>query len=309
MASTCYSVLRVPAVRVTQLDACGQVVTGACSWVASNGIVSIEQELELQDREDYTTPNGDGDLCITDTSPPRLKWINVTLTFCEVDPEMYNIMSAEPLVLNDAETPRAVGFRTREGSVEASNFAFEAWTRVGGSSNCSGGTVSYGYMLLPWVVEGVIGDLTLENAAATFTVTGRTSHNSLWGVGPYSVLTHEFGANEGFPSPLLTAITATDHRHLQVVTLPPPTGSCGCAAIPGALTIVDPGVGTTGSMTIPAGVLPAVVDWGDGGAREVLPVGTVSPKVHTYAAPGTYLVKLYPQSSSTVIYQGSVTVA
>ena len=308
MTSTCYSLLRVPAVRVTKLDACGTVVNGLSS-VASNGIVTIEQTVEQEDRQDFFTLNADGQPCLRDTSPPILKWINVEITFCQVDPELYNIMTAEPLVLNDATSPAAVGFRTREGSVNDSNFAFEAWMRVSGDSNCDGG-VNYGYFLLPWVKEAVVGDMTMENGAANFTISGRTSYNSPWGTGPYNIRLVESGVNTGLPAKLLTSISALDHRHMQLTTLAPPTPTCGASLVNGTLTVIDPGAGTTANLTIPTGItLPAIVDWGDATPDTTVAVGASSPVTHSYGAPGTYTVTMYSSTVSGPVWTGNVTVS
>jgi len=299
MPSICYPVLRVPAVRLTKLGSCGEVVDSTCSSATSNGIITIEQTAELEDRQDYFTLNADAQPCITDTSPPILKWINVTITFCQVDPELYNIATAEPLVLNDATpTPVAVGFRTRQGSVNNSNFAFEAWTRIGGSNNCSGGTVQYGYFLLPWLVEGMVGDLTLENGAANFVITARTQPNSLWGVGPYDVIR----LSTGTPSPLLVPIASGDHRHMQVTTQPPPTVTCGCTDVTPTVT-VSPLAGSAPlavSLTVPTGTLPAVIDWGDATPLQTVTSGATVP--HSYTAPGTYTVKYHPLNFSGPAY-------
>lgn len=300
MPSICYPVLRVPAVRLTKLDSCGEVVDSTCSMATSNGIITIEQTAELEDRQDYFTLNADAQPCITDTSPPILKWINVTITFCQVDPELYNIATAEPLVLNDATpTPVAVGFRTRQGSVNNSNFAFEAWTRIGGSNNCSDGQVQYGYFLLPWLVEGMVGDLTLENGAANFIITARTQPNSLWGVGPYNVVRN---ATTGVPGPLLVPIASGDHRHMQVTTEPPPAVTCGCGDVTPTVT-VSPLAGSDPllvSLTVPTGTLPAYIDWDDGSPIESVTSGATVP--HTFASPGTYTVSYFSAAASGPTY-------
>lgn len=308
MTSVVYSLLRVPAVRVTKLDSCGVVVSTASS-VASKGVITIEQEAEVEDREDFYSKNADGEFCVRDTSPPILKWINLTLTFCQVDPELYNLLTAEPLVLDDAASPKAVGFRTREGSVAASNFAFESWQRVAGDAACASGVTQYGYFLLPWVKEGMVGSLTQENGNANFTVTARTSFGSPWGLGPYNIRKVEAGATAGQPAPLLTPIVAADHRHMQLVTLAPPLPTVGTTDVTQPLTVVDPGVGTNGSLTIPANVtLPATVDWGDS-STSTIAAGTVGPVVHTYSGAGTYAVKLKSTVYSGPTWSGSVTVS
>lgn len=311
MASDCFSLLRFAAARVTKLTSCGVVVQSACSSAATvGGIITVAMTREVQERQDYTTVDGDGNLCITDTKAEILKWIPVEITFCKVDPEMFNIMTAEPLVLNDAAVPTADGWRTRQGSADNSFFAFEGWVRVSGSDGCTDGTVQYGYFVLPFVKEAVVGDVTFENAAATFTVNGIAVIGSGWGTGPYNIRRILSGPDAGEPAPLLTAIGPLDFRHLQLTTLPPPLGGCGCVALPATLTVVDPGPGTTADMTIPnLALLPAYVDWGDATPTQLIPVGTVSPVNHMYAAPGTYSVTFRSASHSAPPYSGSVTVA
>lgn len=224
----CSSFLRVPSVRATLLDECGEPQVGSCIQVVTDGIITIAETRDQNDRQDFFTLNADGKACVTDTSPPILKWLNLTITFCRVDPELFNLITGEPLVLDGSG--EAVGFRTREESVDTVNFGFEAWTRISGASACgTTGNVRYGYVLYPWVIEGVTGDLTLENGLANFTVTARTRNQSLWGTGPYNVVLD----GTGTPSPLLVPIAEGDHRHLQTTEVAPPESVCGCQPSPG----------------------------------------------------------------------------
>jgi hypothetical protein len=307
MPSECFTPIRVPAVRVTQLDACGIPVDGACNQVVSKGIVSVAQSPEYEARQDYFTLNADAEPCITDTAPPILKWINLTITFCNVDPQLFAMVSGEPLVLDDAATPNVVGWDTEVGSVETVNFGFEGWTRIGGANACTDGTVNYGYFLLPWVTEGTIGDVTFANASTTFTVTARTNANSPWGTGPYNVLTNKSGANSGFPGPMLTAIGPNAHRRLQLVNLAPPTAQCGCQPLPGpSMSAVAVVKAVTLTMpTSPALTYPIFINWGDGTTQEK----TVSAAtfVHTYATAATFTITAGPMDFSTAPSTTTVT--
>jgi hypothetical protein len=186
---------------------------------------------EYEDREEFFVKNGDGVFCVKETNPPVLKWINLVLTFCNVDPELVNIMSAEPLVYDDAASPRATGFNTQEGSAANANFALEGWTRLSGlSTPCTGG-VEYGYVLFPWVVEGTIGDMTFENGAVSFVLNGRTKSGSAWGTGPYFVDYSDNPAGSTTNIALLTPITSTQHHRMFITRKPPPTAACGCTAL------------------------------------------------------------------------------
>jgi hypothetical protein len=231
MTSTCFTPFKIPTVRATLLTACGVPATGSCSTVVTDGIISVEMTKEYEDREEFFVKNGDGEFCVRETNAPVLKWINLVLTFCNVDPELLNIMSAEPLVYDNSTTPVATGWSTQEGSAANVNFALEGWTRLTSlSTPCTGG-VEYGYVLFPWIVEGTIGDMTFENGAANFVLNARTRSNSAWGTGPYMVDLSDLPATYNTQIPLLTPITSIQHHRMFVTRLAPPTASCGCTAL------------------------------------------------------------------------------
>lgn len=229
MTTTCYTPFKISRVRATLLSSCGQPVTGSCSTVTSNGIISIAMTKEYEARQEFFVKNGDGQFCVRETNPPELKWINLVLTFCNVDPAMVSLLSAEPLVYSDADVPVPTGFSTEEGSAATVNFALEGWTRISGQSGieCTGG-VKYGYVLFPWIIEGTIGDLTHENGASNFVVNARTRSGSLWGTGPYKVGLSDATATLNNQIPLLTPIGARQHHRMFLTRLAPPAAVCGC---------------------------------------------------------------------------------
>jgi hypothetical protein len=231
MTTICFTPWKVPKVRVTQLSSCGVPVTG-CSTVVSDGIISIAMTKEYEARQEFFVKNGNGDFCVRETNPPILKWINLVLTFCNVDPELVNIMAAEPVYNNDATSATAIGYSTQEGSAANSNFAFEGWTRLAnnGSVPCTGG-VEYGYTLFPWVVEGTVGDVTYENGAANFTVNARTRSGAGWGLGPYFVSYSDNPTGSTTPARLFTPITSIQHSRMFVTRYAPPTAACGCTTL------------------------------------------------------------------------------
>jgi hypothetical protein len=307
MPSICFTPIRLPVIRVTTENSCGTVVTGASATFTSTGLTTVAMAVNQEDRQDYFALNADAAPCITDTAPPILKWIDLTITFCAVDPQMITVLTGEPLVVDDSTVPVAVGWRTSVGSVNTVNFGFEGWTRIGGSGACAAGSTQYGYFLLPWVTEGILGDVTFENGAATFTVTARTQAGGNWGVGPYSVIKSNATATPGYPMPLLTPIGTKDHRHLQLTTLAPPLGVCGPQTLP-AGTLSMSAAARVVTLTFPTpSILPATINWGDGTAPVLVTTGTTT--THTYTAAGTYAVTMVNNSGvSQPFYAGSITV-
>lgn len=304
--STCFAVLRLPMVRVTSLNSCGVVNTGTGVQVTTSGLVSVAMAVNEEALQDYFTLNADAQPCITDTAPPVLKWLDLTITFCNVDPRLLNLVSGEPLVLNDATVPVAIGWDTAVGSVNSVNFAFEGWTRIGGTSQACVGTLpSYGYFLLPWVTNGVIGDISIDNGAATFTVTARTQAGGQWGVGPYNVVLSAATATLNQPMPLLTSIGPLVHRRLFVTQLAPPPAVCGGGDLPtGPLTLSA--TVKLATLTHPTGIAyPAIINWGDAGGLQTVNSGPTT--THTYATASTFTVTMATTTYSAAAYSGTVT--
>ena len=231
MTAVCFAPFRVPRVRITKLNSCGQVVTGSCSQVVTDGIISIEMTKNYEDRQEFFIKNADGQFCVRETVPPILKWIDLVFTFCNVDPDIVNLMAAEPLYSSDDAAATKIGWSTAEDSVNNVNFAFEGWTRLSGTGvPCTGGT-EYGYVLFPWVIEGTIGDMTLENGVVNFVVNARTRSLSQWGTGPYNVDLSDNAGTLNNPIRMLTPITSNQHHRMFITRLAPPAASCGCAAV------------------------------------------------------------------------------
>lgn len=228
MPTECWSPIRGRAMRVTKLNACGAAVPGPKITVVSEGFVSVQLTFNYEDGEVTRKKNANGDICVSDPGKPALSGIDAEIAFCGVDPEMYGIITGNPVVMNrDGD---ATGIRI--GEKVDSNWALEVWTDLVGAA-CTGNTQPFGYLLLPWLFGGRIGDKTVEEAAMDLTVSSSTKRDSLWGVGPYNVTLHD-GATESdppVPGPLLEAIGARDHFHMDKVLVPPPVGACGAIAL------------------------------------------------------------------------------
>ena len=298
MATICATPFKVPRLRATLLDECGNVVEGDCSTVVTDGTITVEIAREYEDREDFFKKNGDGVFCVKETDPPILKWINLTMTFCNVDPNLVNLIAGEAVLEDDAEVPNVIGFRNTEGASALVNVAIEVWTRTTGGA-CGPGETRFGYLLFPWVIEGTISDLTLVNGAADFVLTARTRSGSPWGVGPYTVQESLAAATLGDPLPFYQIVGALDHEEWIWTTLEPPVAACGCIALPLALVASDTGVLTV-TVTKPTAVsFPVFIDWGDATPLEEF---TAAPITHVYGIAGSYDISLYPGGISSAAY-------
>lgn len=244
---TCFALVRGYMMRVTRLDACGAKVLGPSSTVVSEGFISVAYTANTEEGESISIPNASGKICILDEPAPTFTGYDVEVTFCGVDPELYSLMTGQPVVYNDAVTPVPVGFQVNSDvDLAGQGFAIELWSRVPAAA-CEGGNAAYGYLLNPFLQGGIIGDFTVENAAVNFTLSGaKTKDGNSWGVGPYDVIRE---AVSGDPSPLLEALPVKNHLHMQLTTLAPPVDACGAQPL---------GVEATGATAgIPATLTPA----------------------------------------------------
>ncbi len=231
MPATCWSVVRGKRVRVTTLDPCGTPpdALAEASQVVSSGFISVEYRLVYEDGDEYTQKNADGFLCINDRGDDVLKRVEFTISFCNVDPELLEFMTGNPLEVDGAGN--SVGFRVSENAT-VTDFGFELWSGVP-NQPCVEGEVLYGYFLLPWAHNGTLRDFTVENGPTNFEVQGWTKGGGGWGVGPYNVVAS--GA-AGAPSSLEDPLLAGEHLLARVTTVAPPAAVCGAQAMPAAPT-------------------------------------------------------------------------
>lgn len=188
MASKCFPLVRGRVMRATALDACGRPKDAACSYIVTDGFVSVELTANIAEGDEITVTNANGVTCVRDPATPSFTGYGVQITFCDVNPELYAMLTNQSVVFDPFGN--AVGFRvSSSAAVSEANFALEVWSKVPGvvcdDPNAEG---TFGYFLLPFVSGGVLGDFTIENGAVTFTLqNAATKDGTGWGVGPYNV--------------------------------------------------------------------------------------------------------------------------
>lgn len=289
MKSRAPSFLRGKRMRATLLDGVGRPIYGDASVVTTKGFVSVGSTTNIEEGEAITQPNANGETCINEAATPTFNGFAVEAEFCEVDFALFSMLTGQDVVLDSTGT-RIVGI-DESTKVNLSNvqFALELWLGASGLDNPSAGAQgSFGYLLYPFLGGGVISDITVENAAITFTVTGmQTKNGAAWGSGPYNV-----ELVDGTPSPLFQPLTAATHRRIMQVEVAPPEPQSG------SVPLLDPSAealtGVTATPTglsvalepLPAGTDPVWYDFGDG-TWDYAETGSYT---HVYDAAGTYTI-------------------
>jgi hypothetical protein len=305
MATKCISLVRGRRARFTRLDACGRPVYGPESQVVTEGFVSVSYTANVDEGEEISLPNAAGKRCVYEPAVPSFLGYTVEVAFCNVDPDLF-AMATGQRTLTDANGD-VVGF-TMDTSVDTSQsaFALEVWAGAPTSGGCAEGSEgSYGYVLLPFVQGGIVGDFTIENDAVTFTISqAATRDGNGWGVGPYDVV---LGVG-GTPQPLFEPVVSTEALVMLITGMAPPDPECG------ARPLLEPeGAALTGVTTTPTGLSvefepePVGVDpfWIDFGDGEWDYSEDGSALTHVYEEAGTYTFVAYRGTST---FEDSVTV-
>jgi len=230
MAVECAKMARGKMMRITKLDSCGNIVSGAGATLTTKAFVSGTFTPNYIEAEEISQADANGDRCIDDRSDPSLRWVDISLVVCTTDPTMINLITGDPLVVDDATpTPNTVGFRLDADLTGTANFAMEFWSGIPGQACTVGGFTKYGYWLFPWVQDAQWGEWVIENGALTLTFTARAVFGSPWGTGPY--LVRRDAAVPATIEKLLTPIGASQPMHFEVSSAPLPTPACGATVL------------------------------------------------------------------------------
>lgn len=295
MASQGRKAMRGRLARVTRVDACGRVVFGEDSQAVSKGWISAQWTVNTTESAAIEQENANGDRCIYEGPKTSFTGYTLTMTFCEVDPEFFSLVTGQRVYLD--EDGNAIGFAiSSDIDLGDRGFGLEIWA---GSPRDSTGCLdpnaqgTYGYFLAPFLKGGVLGDYTVENGAVTFTIQNAvTQDGTAWGKGPYNVM-----LNAGVASPLLTPLEENDHKLMIWVAVAPPEPFYGTRPVlDPTSTAITAVVATEGASPTEAtftftgaGADPVWIDFGDG-TWDYIPVGTTGSS-HVYATNGTYQVR------------------
>lgn len=235
MPTHCFAPLLGKRIRVTTLDNCGRTPQPAAenAWLATKGFVSVSLSAEVEDGTEITQKRADGSLCINEKMNSSFKRLNVEATFCDVNPSLLAMVT-------NAETYEdysgdVAGITVGEGDIEKW-FALELWTGLSGAACEEGADTAGGYLLLPFVVAGTMGDFEVTGEdAITFALSNSyTKGGNSWGVGPFDVVYDAGDAGTPAPAVLPTPLDALDHLLLMDTGLAPPPSACDPQPMPAA---------------------------------------------------------------------------
>lgn len=212
MATRVFIPVRGKRLRITKLDSCGRVPEAGAtdSFIVTDGFINVQLSAVVEDGTEIVQRNIAGALCVNELASSSFKRFTVTAEFCGVNPALLTMVSnAEPYEDHDGNIS---GFTIPEGDIEKW-FALELWTGLSGAACAEGVDEASGYLLLPFIQGGTLGDVTIDGEnAVTFSMQGAyTKGGNAWGVGPYEVVYDDSEAAAQLP----TALDGFDHLLLM----------------------------------------------------------------------------------------------
>jgi hypothetical protein len=227
MATRCFKPIFGKRIRVSKMDqSCRAVTGGDCAEIVTDGFVSLTLSSETEDGVVVTTKKASGAICVNFKAPDAFLRFTLEMEFCGVDPDLLSFMTNMTAYADWAGD--IVGATVYEGAVDE-KFGLEIWTGLANYEAPTGGTIeeASGYVVLPCVNAGVLGDITIDGEnAVSFTMTGAyTVSGHQWGVGLHNVL-----MNGSTPDVLPEALLPTEPMLIMETGVAPPPSACGCAA-------------------------------------------------------------------------------
>lgn len=223
-------------IRVTRVDGCGRPVCGEDNGFVFDCFATLGMSPNVDEGEDIEYRAANGRVCGYKKGCPSFRGFDVELNFFAVSPELIEITTGNPVVFGYDGKP--IGYD--DCSVQCSGgFAIELWAEVLDEAACATdgtGDGAWIYFLLPWVSNGMLGDLEVGSEAASLTLTGNTRAGGGWGTGPYNVMPINAAGTAGT---LLTPLGATCHRRTFVTTIAPPVPVDDYTPVTGGLCLAS----------------------------------------------------------------------
>ncbi|MGW1352835.1 hypothetical protein ACWCQE_26735 [Streptomyces sp. NPDC002409] len=208
-------------VRITRVDGCGRPVCGADASFVTECFASLTMAANVEDGEDITFKAANGRQCGFKKGCPSLNGYDITFTFYEASPELIELMTGSPVYFGYDGKP--IGFDSCSIACKA-GFAMEVWTEVLGEDVCEDEAAegAWVYFVMPWVSNGIIGDLELAGEAVNLELTGSTRAGGKWGIGPYDIQAQDAAGTAG---PMLAPLDSSCHRRTFITSIEPPEPS------------------------------------------------------------------------------------
>lgn len=181
------------ALRVTRLDANGNLLNGAGDSYTTSAFMSVSFTPEYEEGDEITQKAASGAVCVTYKAPDTLKRITMELAICEPDPELTALIGGGLLlrksvdygVANGGAANRSIGWASPAVGDDPSGngVSIEAWS-LAIRDGKRAGTLPFFHWVFPYAKLSQSGDRVIENGLLANTFQGYGLGNVVFGTGP-----------------------------------------------------------------------------------------------------------------------------
>ena len=166
------------AIRVTRLDAAGNLLTGAGDSYTTSAFLRTSFTPEYEEGDEIVEKSADGTVCVSYKAPDTLKRITMEIAICDPDPELTALMSGGLLLRKNfgsfaSPDNKSIGWAAPAvGDDPAGNgVAVECWSfAVKDGKRAS--TLPFFHWVFPYVKLRQSGDRVIENGMLANTFEG-----------------------------------------------------------------------------------------------------------------------------------------
>lgn len=182
MAVNCGVSFGICAIRVTKVDAAGNVLAGDNSYV-SDSVASIGVRPNIEEGQTFSARNGCGCSIARFKANDTFNWFEFTLQMNTLEPILQAMLLGSETIVNGSDVVGEAFASALDCSEDEPAVALEFWTKhvVGSGQD---GTYPWIHWVFPKTVWR-LGDNTFEEGIAQPTVEGFSRTNTQWGEGPY----------------------------------------------------------------------------------------------------------------------------
>lgn len=182
MADVCGVSFGACLVRVTKVDANGNVIAGDNSYVTDSPI-SVGVNPNIETGQNFAVRNGCGCKIASRKFPDTFNYFDLTLNLAEIEPVLLAFLLGASTIEDGADVVGLAFASALACDEQAPKVAFEFWAENGVGSGLNG-TYPYWHWVFP-ATTWTLGDNTFEEGPAQPTLNGASETNQNWGDGPY----------------------------------------------------------------------------------------------------------------------------
>jgi hypothetical protein len=191
----CFGARNLVAVRAARIEADGSRICPNVDGAAAitGGALSFSASLRIDAGQTDLQRDGDGNVCNTRTTDDVITGVDLNLELCVLDFELIETLTGGIIAVNAGETH---GWEYAKATDTVPHTIVDAWARTWDGAGAATTALAYtrlSYFNTTWVP----GQITFQENALSFPLTGKGSENSVISIGPFNDIPTEFVGSFG----------------------------------------------------------------------------------------------------------------